>query len=203
MREELIRWRDGSLPDERDRIVAHLASCQTCAATYAELVRTPPAELRPMRFDPADFVERGYAARKTSRPGWSAVTAWKGWTLGLSAAAAIVLVVVLGLPQLGTDPDATRGSTIEIQSTESPSDRLFVVEWQSALAASRYRVELFENQRVLYTTLTDARRVMLPADVAAALQEGRVYTWKVTALDSQGADVTASSKTLTVGASPR
>lgn len=109
MREELIQWRDHGRAEDRDRIVSHLATCKLCAATYAELIRTAPAAQEPARFDPKDFVKRGYAVRRdTASSAWPAiVTSWKTWAGALSAAA--VLVIVLVGPRSDSDSGVTRG----------------------------------------------------------------------------------------------
>ena len=130
-REELIRWRDHGRPEDRDRIVSHLATCGSCAATYAELIRTAPAAQTPTRLDPKDFVERGYAVQRSAAPSaWPAVvTSWKTWAGALSAAA--VLIIVLVGPRPDSDPDVTPGerpfTTLSGSSGAAAGVRLTVI----------------------------------------------------------------------------
>lgn len=62
-RDQLVRWRDHGSAD-RAAVLGHLAACDSCAARYAELVRTAPLAAAPVHFDPADFVARGYSVRE-------------------------------------------------------------------------------------------------------------------------------------------
>ncbi|HEY7445405.1 MAG TPA: hypothetical protein VH701_23460 [Vicinamibacterales bacterium] len=97
MRDELIQWRDHGNAADRDRITSHLATCASCAAAYAELIRTAPATEMPTRFNPEEFVKRGYAVRRDPSPSaWPAfVTSWKVWASAFSAAMAVLLVVLV------------------------------------------------------------------------------------------------------------
>jgi len=196
-RDDLVRWRDQGLPEDRERVITHLAACQSCADVYAELVRTAPADQPLEHFKPADFVKRGYAARKSAAaPTWSgALTSWKVWAGALSAAALVVLVVATGpdLQRLFESSDTARGAGIELithtPGPSSPSSPTTVpsLEWKTSLTASRFRVELTDQTgATVYQTETNASSATLPANVARALAPGSAYTWRVTALDRDG-----------------
>ena len=199
MREDLVRWRDEGRDDDRARIISHLASCTSCAALYAELIRTAPAKATPVHFDPADFVQRGYAVRRDSsaRAAWSsAFMSWKLWAGALSAAAALLLMIVL-VPSPRPESSDTRGTRIELLTPQTPG-RPMVLEWKSGIAAASYRVELMDAAgAVVYQTMTGASHATLPADVLAKLAASGSCTWTVTALDADGRPVTASSRRLT------
>jgi hypothetical protein len=125
-RDELIRWRDQGLADDRARVLSHLASCKACAESLAELIRTAPLTDTPQHFNPADFVERGYAARRsTARHSWSAaLTSWKLWA-GAFSAAAILLVALVGV--LVVTRQARPGfETLSDRSTDTGGARLTV-----------------------------------------------------------------------------
>jgi anti-sigma factor RsiW len=96
-RDELIQWRDRGNAADRERITSHLATCASCAAAYAELIRTAPATQMPIRFNPEEFVARGYAVRRDPpQNAWPAfVTSWKVWASAFSAAMAVLLVVLV------------------------------------------------------------------------------------------------------------
>jgi hypothetical protein len=201
MHDELIRWRDEGFPAERDRVLSHLASCEACAEAYAELIRTSPAAETLSHFNPADFVARGYAARRNGEArSWTAsLTSWKVWAGALSAAALATLVVLV-VPDLrrGVEPgDVSRGAGIELVMP-SPRVAPTTLEWKNALTGVRFRVELTDSHGArLYQMETDASRVALPPDVVARIRPGS-YKWSVTALDKDGQPVTTSSGTFSI-----
>jgi hypothetical protein len=201
MRDELVRWRDEGLPADRERVLSHLAACESCAEAYAELIRTSPAPDTPSHFNPADFVARGYAARRNAETrSWTAsLTSWKVWAGALSAAALATLVVLVAPDRhRGAEPgDVSRGAGIELVM---PSARVAptALEWKNALTGVRFRVELTDTNGVrLYQAETDASRIALPPEVVARILPGS-YKWSVTALDRDGQPVTTSSGTFSV-----
>jgi anti-sigma factor RsiW len=202
-REAMLRWRDEGLADDREQMTSHLAACRSCAAAYAEMVRTRPIADRPVHFEPADFVQRGYAARKRAAPSRRTVAApWKLWAGALGAAAALVLVVVF-VP-FGSD-DVMRGSGVTIVSPAnvgSASSAEF--DWTSGIAARRFRVQLTDaSGSVLYQALVSAPPVHPPPDVARRLQPGQSYTWTVSAMDADARVIATASRTFSPGGAAR
>jgi hypothetical protein len=199
LREELVRWRDQGLPEDRKRVITHLATCKACADAYAELVREAPATQPLEHFNPADFVKWGYAARKSAGASVapSVFMSWKLWAGALSAAAVVVLIVATGpdLQRLFESSDGARGAGIELTAPTATGGTLPSLEWKTGLTASRYRVELTDPAgTTVYQAETNASSVTLPANVATALLPGASYTWRVTALDRDGqAIATATS----------
>jgi hypothetical protein len=198
LREDLIRWRDHGLAEDRERVLAHLATCKACAQAYAELVRTAPLRQTPQRFDPADFVKRGYAVRRTGAGRWAgAVTSWKTWAIALSAAAVVLLAVSTGLrsgPDVG---DTSRGGKIELVSPSRPTTNISELEWRSGLAPARFRVELADpTGTVVFRAETDATRLAVPPDVQAKLRSAALCRYTITALDRDGQSVASSSGTI-------
>lgn len=105
-RQELTAWRDAGAGD-RDRIVAHLAACAACSAAATDVERDRPVEPRPHRFNPAEFVPRGYRAGTTAAPPWAGRWIW------LAATAALLALAVIPM-RLGRDDSpsgAVRGGT--------------------------------------------------------------------------------------------
>jgi hypothetical protein len=200
MREELVRWRDEGRPEDRERMLSHLATCKSCSETYAELVRTAPARMKPEHFDPADFVKRGYAARqraaaKASVPVWMS---WKMWAGALSAAA-LVLLVIVTVPGPGSTTNLTRGSRIELVTPATVTAPLSLLEWRSGLAADRFRIELTDaNGALVYQGYTSMQQIALPPELAAIFVPGRSYTYTITALDRDGQAVTSASGTISI-----
>jgi predicted anti-sigma-YlaC factor YlaD len=111
MRDELIQWRDHGRAEDRDRVVSHLATCASCAGMYAELIRTAPAVQESTRFDPKDFVKRGYAVRReaAARAWPSFATSWKTWAGAFSAAVVLLIVVLVGPRQQFTTLSGSGG----------------------------------------------------------------------------------------------
>jgi hypothetical protein len=202
-REELVAWRDRHAETERERVMAHLGSCHPCASAYAELVRTAPAG-EPAHFNPADFVERGYAVRTSAASGWlPSFSSWRAWGGALSAAAALVLVVALGT-ELGRHPgEGLRGSTLELTAPSVIVTRPVLLEWTTSLAAARFAVEIKDaGGAVVYRGESREKSLRLPDSAVGALRLGQTYTWTVTALDADGQPVTSASGTFVAAAAP-
>ena len=203
-RDELVAWRDRPSDGERARVMEHLGACRPCASVYAELLRTAPVE-PPAHLNPADFVQRGYAVRKSaaSAPAWlSALSFGKTWGAALTAAAALVLIVSAGT-LLKDDPDVhLRGSGIEL--TGPAAGRPVVLEWSTALAVTSFTVEVKDaSGGVIHRATTSEKKLTLPDPIAAALRPGETYTWTVTALDASGQAVTTESSSFVAGAAGR
>jgi hypothetical protein len=204
--QELVAWRDRQAGVDRDRVLGHLASCRACTASYAELVRTAPADEAPVHFRAEDFVERGYAARRESRQlAWSAaLTSWKVWSGVVTAAAAVMLVVSLGgLPWPGgTNP--VRGDRIELASPVAAPGEPITLEWSTGLRASKYAIVVTSPVGgELFRTTTSTTSVRLPQAVTARLLPGTTYSWKVTALDAEDQPITSATGTLAVAKATR
>lgn len=205
-RDELVAWRDRQPGADRDRVLAHLGSCRSCTASYAELVRTAPADDAPVHFRAEDFVERGYAARREARqPAWSAaLRSWKVWSGVLTAAAAVVLVVTLGGGPGPGGPTEIRGTTIELTSPVATVGQPVTLTWATGLRASKYLVLVTSpvgGER--YRTMTQMTSATVPSSVTARLLPGASYSWKVTALDAEGQVITSATGTFAVVAPSR
>jgi hypothetical protein len=195
-REAMLRWRDEGLGDDREQTTSHLASCRSCAAAYAELVRTAPVTERPVHFDPADFVQRGYAARKRAGGGASLLASWKVWTSAAGLAAALALVVIF-VP-FGSDETigVTRGGGVTIVSpSDAGSASSADLEWKSGITASQFRVALTDASGVvMYDANVSGPPVRLPPDVARRLEPGGFYTWTVSVMGADARVVTTASR---------
>jgi hypothetical protein len=195
--DELRTWRDTPSEDARQRIVSHLAACDECAATYAELFRTREAGESASRFSPADFAARGYGTVAASRPG--RVLAFRPRVLlPLAAAAAVVFMLFLPGLQPGSDrvvdTDAVRGGRLQGLAPAGPASDPIEFRWASPVAASRYVVEVRDDSGtvVLQRETRDDRLRLDPAS-AEPLRPGASYSWTVRALDSDGEAVGVSS----------
>jgi hypothetical protein len=204
-RDELVGWRDRPSDSERTRVMEHLGACRPCASVYAELLRTAPVE-QPAHFNPADFVQRGYAVRKPSAaPGWlSSMSSWKAWGSAITAAAALILVVSIGSRLTDERDDGLRGSRIELTAPTIAANRPVVLEWSTGLAAASFAVEIKDASGTLvHRATTSEKKLTLPDSIGAALRPGQTYTWTVTALDAGGQPVTTAASTFVAGAAVR
>jgi hypothetical protein len=127
--EDLRRWRDGEADADRDRVVGHLAACESCTRRYALMMRTDSADAHDAAAPP-EFVTRGYRAYDASRrPSWSA------WLRPAAAFASIAIVA--GAVWVWRQQDAQpvyRGGDARIELLR-PADRAVVspevaFEWQ-------------------------------------------------------------------------
>jgi hypothetical protein len=146
LRDELIQWRDHGNAADRERITLHLASCASCAAAYAELIRTAPAVQKATHFNPEDFVTRGYAVRRDVSPTvWPAfVTSWKIWAGAFSAAMAVLLVVLVS-PQFdyGVTPGEPPFTTLSGPPGSTEGVRLTIM-FQPSVTEGAMRQALLE-----------------------------------------------------------
>ena len=198
-RDELLRWRDHVPPADRDRIVGHLAVCDTCGALYAELVRTRPAEHPAARLDPAEFVERGYRAYAPSRASAWTLRGWRAWS---AVAAALVLVIggAILAPTLQQRPPLTsggsevRGASIQIVSPAGIVTPPVTFRWSSPVRATTYSLEVRdETQAIVYSTKVREEEVTLPSDLRNGLRPGGRYSWVVVALDGASEEIMRSA----------
>jgi hypothetical protein len=138
---ELRLWRDAGPGADRDRVVAHLAECASCASRYAVEIRNRPL-VADEAADAADFVAAGVraAARPTVVP-----FPYVRWVVPLAAAA--VLAIAFAVPRLmirdtGTTPTPTfRGGSVHALSPSGFVDRAGIeFVWSSGIAADRFQI---------------------------------------------------------------
>jgi hypothetical protein len=189
---ELLAWRDRPGAADRERVVAHLAACNDCAALYAELIRTRPAELVPSRFAPADFASSGYSVQRRALGG-----ARLGKLVPLAVAALVAIVVLVPLlqdrPGGPVASDAVRGGRLEIVAPVGEVRGPLEFSWRFAAPAHLFRVDVKdENAAELLSRSTAASHISPSADIDARFRPGGRYTWTVTALDRSGETIGVS-----------
>lgn len=136
-REELVRFRDHGTAGDRDAVVLHLATCQSCSSMYAELLHTGPVTEGPAHFAAEDFVQRGYAvrdqmARSESAPAWMPSWLESLWNppvplaraiIGAQLALIAVLIILSAVPRVrdnsfttlsGPQTPATNGARLTV-----------------------------------------------------------------------------------------
>jgi hypothetical protein len=189
-REELKRWWDAGSAEDRARVLTHLAECDACGALYGEVIEGLPVS--PRWPEDRGLVARAYEAGRTTQTGR------RRWSMpalaGLAAAAA--LLVSLALPvisgRLSAPPageDDIRGSSLLPLAPVGTVELPVVFRWSSPIAASRYIVELREDDRVLFRLTSERSGLELPEGSAARLVPGRTYSWTVVAVSAAGEEM--------------
>jgi hypothetical protein len=190
---ELRMWRDAGAADQA-RIAAHVAECPGCAARYAESL----LEARPLEdaADGADFLDAGLRAGPSPRERVPSPDRAR-WLIGLAAAAAVALAVLV--PRWTTldrgDGAALRGGTIRTVSPSGLVDAVGVaLVWETPVLAEKFRIEIGDANGVVHSGDATGSRYVVPREVADRLRSGVDYWWTVAALDSSGAVVLTSER---------
>ena len=89
----------------------------------------------------------------------------------------------------------TRGGEVRLLEPIGDMRGPFEFRWSSPVAASSYRVSVFDaGHRVMYTESSRIERLPVPPDLRARLVAGGEYTWSVDALDAGGATIVVSAR---------
>ena len=197
---ELTRWLDEGHADERERVLSHLASCDACRGALTDLVKTQVPAVESTRFDTRDFVSRGHDAYRSTTRGaarwnWRPVVAISGIAAALVLAAFVIPPMLRTARDSGTIPAETRGGDVRLIQPRGETRAPFEFRWSSPVAASSYRVSVFDaGNRVIYTASSRSERLPLATDLRARLVAGEEYTWSVEAVDAGDARIVGSSR---------
>jgi hypothetical protein len=188
-REELTEWRDEAAGD-RVRIITHLAACAACRTLAADLERNRPGGSEAPRFDPGDFVARGYRAGTAG----GAPRLAAGWTW-LAAAAALVAItlVPLWLARLDDRPAVLRGGATVIELVRPVETRVtaeeLTFEWKGTSAGDRVRLNVVDLDRpgepLIEREVTGSRYQPSPEE-QRRFRPGQSVHWYVEALGGTG-----------------
>jgi hypothetical protein len=198
-RTELIEWRDSGAGD-RVRIVSHLAVCAACRAVAAAVERQRPldSDIGTPRFEPADFVERGYRAG-TSAPVGGMTHRW--WWPAAAAALIALAVVPLWLAR-STDPLSTmRGDATAIRLVRPVATAVsageLVFEWSGVATGDRVRLNVVQldrsGQPLIEREVTGTRYVPTPEERQRFLA-GQSVHWYVERLGGSGGETSPAAE---------
>lgn len=200
---DLRRWLALGAAADRERVLGHLADCDSCRRALSAMAQEP-ADLEPQSVlvQPEAVRDRGYAAYHPS----STTGVWAAWLRPAYALAAVIVLVIAGLivlrPVASDVDDSVRGSELQISAPVGAVRELREFKWASPIAAPRYRVIIRgPREQEILATLTADERLAVTSDLRARLSGGAEYTWQVEALDETGA-VIARSRTATFSISP-
>lgn len=145
-RHEIAAWREISRGD-RERIVAHLATCAACRGVAADLERNQPADSEPERFRPEDFVARGYQVGQHR----SATESARRWPWVAAAAAMIAAVLLPMWMERVEQSSALRGGEAHLElvapvNVTVPVEKL-TFEWKLTSANARVRLNVVDLDR--------------------------------------------------------
>jgi hypothetical protein len=191
-RDELLAfWRTGA--GDRDRVVAHLATCDACGALYGELIAEQDAPAAAVAV--AELAARGRAVYAGRRSAGRAP--WRLPAVRIAALAAAVLAAILLLPRAprpspaADGAPALRGVALRALAPAGEAVPPLHFRWASALAATAYRIEVRDGAgRVVLERTTSAVSLALADE---ALTPGASYAWRVVALDARGEPLSASA----------
>ncbi len=203
--------------DELDRVAAgagsaqsrqHTADCSYCGTELALLREfTEGASASPAEAAVVSSIERQlrtnapWRGSQSAKRGW--LPAWLSWTTaGLSAAAAmaVVLLVVLSRsPQppvgpLDSTADVLRaGGVVEIAPLGDMTTAPTILRWQPLAGAAQYRVRLLDvAQAEVWTTAVSTAELAIPAPAQALMLPRKTLFWQIDALDAQGKTIGSS-----------
>ena len=189
--DELRQWFERGQAVDRERVITHLAECDTCRKSLSAMATATEIESRPA-LTVADAVPMGYAARKPA----PAATGWSAWlrpAYGLAGAALIVLAVFALMPGRQPEDDAIRSSELLAIAPVGTSSAL-EFRWESPFDVPGYRVTVRDARGdVVWWREKAAAPLAGDEQLRARLVAGESYSWHVTALD-RGGEVVADSK---------
>lgn len=190
--EELQAWFAHGRAADRERVIGHLAECDTCRKSLAVLATSvEPAPAAPA-VTVAEALPRGYAAR---RPETTA--SWLGWlrpAYALAAAAVVVLAVLWVTTPGSVGPDDTVRSSELLSLAPTGATNSLEFRWASPFAAPRYRVVIRDaGGALVYSGETATSPLVVDAGSRGKFATMVEYSWTVSALDTSG-EVIAESK---------
>lgn len=173
---------DEATAGQRERLAEHLETCTRCAAFLQEL--------RPL----AGWSERAVPRSTLPRSGLPRfVLPVRG---AFALAAALLLTIAAGWIWSHLDPLAPRGPSVARGAPggvepsagarlETPPDRF---DWPDVPGAAGYRLRLFDvSAEIIWESpMLDTSEVRLPGLVAADLEPGASYSWRVEVEGVQG-----------------
>ncbi len=125
------------------------------------------------------------------------------WAMA-AVSAALILVVAIGIipnlktrsPEFFINDDLVRGSSINLISPvidnlgQVPSE----FRWQSLGENTEYKLFIFHQEVLLWSTDTNENYVILSEDVKSMMAPGKKYSWQVKAFSPEGTLIAVSSR---------
>jgi hypothetical protein len=188
---QLTAWFEDGRAADRDRVIGHLAECESCRKALAMMTVAAKPEVSSPVVRIEDAVRRGYAARPAAeQPQWS----WLRPVYALAGAAALILATIwIATPRPSDVENVVRSAELTAQAPAGATNSL-EFKWTSPLQASRYRVTVRDAVGVLvFSGETTASSLAADESIRGKLATMVDYSWTVSAIDADG-NVIAESR---------
>jgi hypothetical protein len=187
--DELRQWMNGALDHDRTRVIAHLASCDECAAQLAAMARDIPGDDSPIEaLDTAAFRDAGLRAgsQLKARPAID----WQRFAI-----AATVLLALGGTIYYGGGADRAgtmRGTGENAVAAQSPSGEIdgsaaLRFSWTGTAQPVRLVVVDVVRPEPLIDRMVTGGSFEVPVEERSRFDRGRSYRWFVEYRDESGA----------------
>lgn len=180
----------------------HYFDCSRCF----EKMRDRDEMITVIKAKGSEIFQDVYAPEKAGRSWLESVYAFltpRQWALA-AVSAALILVVALGIiphlktrsPEFFINEDLVRGSSITLISPvidnlkQVPSE----FRWQALGENTDYRIFVYQENELLWTTNTKDNFVNLSEEIKALLTLGHKYSWQVKAFSPEGTLIAVSSR---------
>ncbi len=187
---------------QKQEFETHYFECSYCF----EMMRDRDEMINVIKARGSEIFQDVYAPEKVTRSWLESAYAFltpRQWALAAVSAALILVVAVGIIPQLKTkspeffiNEDLVRGSSITLISpvidnlVQVPSE----FRWQPLGEKTEYRIFIYHEEDVIWSTNTKENFVNLTEEVKALLTPGHKYSWQVKAFSPEGVLIAVSSR---------
>jgi hypothetical protein len=187
---------------QKEEFEKHYFDCPRC---FEKMERTDKM-IAVIKSHGSEIFRDVYAPQKTRRPRLEQVLAFltpRQWAVA-AVSAALILVAAIGIvPRLKTTPpeffineDLVRGSSITLISPVMDNlDRIpSEFKWQSLGDDIEYKLSLFRQEELLWSTSTKEDFVVLSDETKSLMAPVKKYSWQVKAFSPEGTLIAVSSR---------
>lgn len=197
--ERLLSYHRGDLTEsEVASLKKHLLLCGVCSELMERLrqreeaVDDPEWKQVEERLD-----ERNLPWRTSSRSRGTLGNPYRYW---LAAAAGLVLAVGVFVVwpttapvPISSDPDSvTRGGVLQLEEPAGVVSEVQAFTWNAPPIASSFRLQIRDQGQVIWEATVEESSYRPPAELFSLLLTGKLYEWRVQALDDEGEAVVES-----------
>lgn len=187
---------------QKEKFEEHYFNCSQCFKMMEERSEM----IAVIKTQGSEIFRDVYAPAKTRRSVLAPVLAFltpRQWAMAAVSAALIIVVAIGIIPNLKTsspeffiNDDLVRGSSITLISPvidnlqQVPSE----FRWQSLGENSEYKLFIYHQEELLWSTTTTDNFVTLSENVKALMVPGEKYSWQVKAFSPEGTLIAVSSR---------
>lgn len=187
---------------QKEKFEEHYFNCSQCF----EMMEQRSEMIAVINTQGSEIFRDVYAPAKTRRSILEPVLAFltpRQWAMA-AVSAALILVVAIGIipnlktssPEFFINDDLVRGSSITLISPvidnlhQVPSE----FRWQSLGENSEYKLFIYHQEELLWSTTTTDNFVTLSENIKAMMVPGKKYSWQVKAFSPEGTLIAVSSR---------